>query len=331
MSAEGVVATGVESKIHDFTAEVARLLSKPCSWEGNPREVLAQTEQWCYEISNEALDELQNKLHYQHEKIADVRTLWQAVSDAKLKVSEAQHLIEESLMALSGTPDGGRMESLLEGVKSLDDHLTGDGQNLAVATYVGPRGGNPSQVDLSCQEMAIAENLLAVIGEVPSADSDMVTKISELRALCGKATTLSNELEQLRPGSSGIDEERLKSMGMLCSQLESSNSVLSEAALTAKLLSHMYEIEQIEEDLHATRSRHQMWEKRIGELRSELGSDKTWSEVDSPPETPDEPENGDHSTIIVCSKCNSENVVKNGFSGGKQRYRCKECKSRFTM
>ena len=31
----------------------------------------------------------------------------------------------------------------------------------------------------------------------------------------------------------------------------------------------------------------------------------------------------------VCKKCSSENAVKNGIVGGKQRYRCKECECNF--
>jgi transposase-like protein len=32
-----------------------------------------------------------------------------------------------------------------------------------------------------------------------------------------------------------------------------------------------------------------------------------------------------------CPKCNNEKYVKDGFAGGRQRYKCKECSYRFTV
>ncbi|WNY22813.1 hypothetical protein MmiHf6_00980 [Methanimicrococcus hongohii] len=34
---------------------------------------------------------------------------------------------------------------------------------------------------------------------------------------------------------------------------------------------------------------------------------------------------------MICSKCNSENFVKNGNHLGRQRYKCKECGYQFTL
>ncbi len=339
MSAKTSVAIDIESKIYDLAMEVISLQNSQCTCDGLPSEMLERTEQLCFKISNSSLDQLQNKLHEQHEKIDDIRTLWKAVSIARTKVCHAQQLIEDSLSTLSGTPDGKRMEGLLRGVKLLEDHLTGDGETLSLFIDAKQNEGISSQQNISAGDLTTAENLLTIISEVPSVNSDLVAKMRELETLCGKANSISDELEQLKPGSNGIDEERLKDMGMLCSQLESSDSTLSEAALTAKLLAHMYEIEQIEEELHAARSRHQTWEKRIGELYDELKSgmdrDNLHHEIgfceDSPLEATDKPAEVPFSENRVCPDCCSNQVVKNGFSGGKQRYRCKECKSRFSL
>ena len=326
-------------KIAEFVAEVAKLLGKPVMEDCSPSEALQRAEEWCYAATDEKLDNLQQKLHDQHERIGDVKALWKAVWGAREKVSKAQQLVEESLAALSGIAADDSMGGLLREIELLDGHLRGASEKLEMEAldqiYLSH---NPPDIS-GDRELDMAKELLNIIGDVSLPDETLVEKLGLLGELCGTADVVTDELEKLKPDSEAIDGERLKTMGLICSQLESSNSTLSEAALTARLLSRMYEIEQIETELHVARSRHQEWEKRIDELKVDLKSrgehDEQQFEVVSEEESCSEVSGESAETVKpearICPNCSSKQVIKKGFSGGKQRYWCKECKSRFTI
>jgi len=334
MNVEKASTSDVGAKITDFAAEVAALLDKPGVDDIPLAEVLPRTEQWCHEATDEVLDKLQRKLHEQHESVTDIKVLWGAVSGAIAKVSEAQQLAEESLAALSGVSDDESLGGLLRGIELLDSHLRGDNEKLVIEAEVARYLSNHSSDFQTDSDLTMAKELLSIMGDVSSPDTDLVEKLGVLSDLCGKAGEITDELERLKPDSRETNEERLKTIGLVCSHLESSEPTLSEAALAARLLAHLYEIEQIEEELHAVRSRHQMWVKQIAGLRGELEShgeqdeqaqfiEQVDAELKALPEKPVQ--------VSVCPKCGSDRVTKKGFGNGKQRYRCGDCKSRFAM
>jgi len=324
----------VETSISDFASELTHIMGVPVTGSAGPIEMLQCIEQWCYKISNETLDDLQQKLSDQHEKVEDLKILWEAVSGAKKKVSEAQQFIED----LTGIVEDKALADLLKEVALLDSHLTGDSENLkmAVEKSLGQRQSKGS----AFRESSVVEALLkSVMEDVPSGQADLGETIVILEQLCEAATAINEEIQVLDRDAEGADEERLKTMGMICSQLDSPVSALSEAALTARLLTHMYEIEQIEMEFHAAQLRHQLWEKRINELKMELATAEVTEEQQIEQSDDDEFIQDVQDELVklekrgdrVCPKCDSTEVVKNGFSGGKQRFRCKECNSRFTQ
>jgi chromosome segregation ATPase len=309
----------------DYISELEQILDDPDSWCEDRDSAQERADYLYSEIASDLLDGLHRKLQEQHSKIGDIRKLWNAVSDARTKVSQAQDLIQESLVALDGISESGRMEALLNGVKMLDAHLGHNGIAPDILrhsiTMYGPH-------DLtSGSEMT--EDLLKAISEVHYADTELTERIRTLRNLCGRANSINNEIRKLRSNPDQLDEERLKDMGMLCHQLESSDSVLSEAALTTKLLSHMYEIEQIEAEFQSTRSRLTNWQNRIAELKNDPHAYQNDSSPGVYQSSLNECGEDDRSSTPTCPKCESRKVVKNGFRSGKQRYRCGDCSARF--
>ena len=254
---------------------------------------------------------------------------------------EAQQLVEESLAALSGVSDDESLGGLLSGIELLNSHLKGESEKLAMEAEVAGYLSNRSSDVKADRELSMAQELLSIMGDVSSPDADLVEKLGVLSDLCGKADEITDELERLKPDFGETNEERLKTISLVCSHLESSESALSEASLAARLLAHLYEIEQIEDELHAVRARHKMWFGQITSFRDELEINREQDEqakfveqVDSALESLP---NGDEESTeteksmqsTVCPKCGSDRVTKKGSTNGKQRYRCGECKSRF--
>jgi predicted RNA-binding Zn-ribbon protein involved in translation (DUF1610 family) len=334
MNVEKATTSDVGAKITDFAAEVAALLDKPGVDDIPLAEALQRTEQWCYEATDEALDHLQRKLHEQHESVTDIKALWGAVSGARAKILEAQQLVEESLATLSDVSDDESLAGLLRGIELLDSHLRGDSEKLAIEAEVAGYLSNHYPDFQADRELTMAEDLLSIMGDVSSPDTDLLEKLGVLSDLCGKAGEITDELERLKPDFGEMNEESLKTMGLICSHLESSEPTLSEAALATRLLAHLYEIEQIEEKIHAVRSRHQMWGKQIAALRNELefhqeqdGQKQFIEHIDAELKSlPEQPVQ-----VAVCPKCGSDRITRKGSRNDKQRYRCGDCKSRFTM
>ncbi len=325
----------VTTGICNFAGELALVAGVSVDEGAAPSEILQWVEHLCYEVSNETLDGLQQQLSAQHENVEDLKTLWEAVSGAKKKVSEAQQFIED----LTGIVEDESLADLLKEVAMLDSHLTGDNEHLkmAVEKSLGKRQAKGS----AFRESSVVEALLkSVVEDTPSGKDGLAAKIIELEQLCEEAAAIDEEIQGLDMQDEDLDEERLKTMGLICSQLDSPAAALSEAALTARLLTHMYEIEQIEMEFHAAQLRHQLWEKRIEEYKIELAAVEAGEEQQIEQsedeefiqEVQDELAKVEEKTdALMCPKCNSVKFVKNGFSGGKQRYRCKECNCRFTQ
>ncbi len=186
-----------EAKISEFAAEVAELLGKAEVVDGSPDEVLERVEQWCYDASSNALDELQQKMQVQQEMIEDVKTQLCAVSVARTSAGE-ESLDEESMTEFSGLYDAEVMDGLMEGIESHDAQMADTEEQLTA-----DKNGKPALEDsadiLHDKDIALANELFTMLEGVPCEDSGLCEMISELGELCGRAGEIAGEIEIVGP------------------------------------------------------------------------------------------------------------------------------------